>query len=214
MVAAKEMGHITVPKYTSDAFNNVEYELRISYTVETDKRIMSFVDILWGMEVTGGIDQFEPLTIVNVTRAGLARRAGMRVGDVITAINDTPAEELTLMEAQRLIRESGKYVRIYVRGDVDRDSDDELTVDFWFKPRKPWRKDFEPINWVFPWNDRRKPVYRESNCFMVPSKVEEFVRSKRSATSNVVKKHQSLTPGRSVTPMFAQPSTKPTTLAP
>lgn len=77
---------------------------------------MSFVDILWGFEVTGGIDQYEPLTILNVSRAGLARRAGLRVGDIITQINDVPAENLTLMEAQRLIRESGKYVRIYVRG--------------------------------------------------------------------------------------------------
>lgn len=106
----------SVPKYTSDAFDNVEYELKITYTVETDKRIMSFVDILWGFEVTGGIDQFEPLTIIAVRRSGLARRAGMRVGDVITQINTTPAMNLTLMEAQRLIRQSGKFVRIYVTG--------------------------------------------------------------------------------------------------
>lgn len=214
MIDTKMNCHIPVPKYTSDAFDNVEYELRISYTVDTDKRIMSFVDVLWGIEVTGGIDQYEPLTVINVTRSGLARRAGIRIGDIITQINNTPATDLTLYEAQMLIRESGKYVRIYVRGDCDADSDDEFTVDFWFTPRKPWKMDFTPIQWIFPWNDRRKPIYRESNCFMVPSKVEETVRSKRSASSNVVKHPDS--PGRSVTPMFANPpsATKNNFLAP
>lgn len=71
-------------------FDNTEYELRISGTVETDKRVMSFIDPLWGVEVTGmhhrfncfmpqffsisndfpflgGRDQFEPLTIIFVT---------------------------------------------------------------------------------------------------------------------------------------------------
>lgn len=107
-----------IPKYTSDAFDNVEYQLRITYTLETDRRIMSFVDSLWGIEVTGGIDQFEPLTIVNVTPTGLARRAGMRIGDEITQINDTPALELTFNEALELFRKTGRYVRVYVRGYV------------------------------------------------------------------------------------------------
>lgn len=47
-------------------FENAEYELRISGTVSTDQRIMSFVDVLWGFEVTGGSDQFEPLTVLDV----------------------------------------------------------------------------------------------------------------------------------------------------
>lgn len=48
-------------------FENTEYELRISGTVETDQRIMSFYDVLWGFEVTGGSDQFEKLTVIDVT---------------------------------------------------------------------------------------------------------------------------------------------------
>lgn len=107
---------IKIPKYTSDAFDNVEYQLRITYTLETDRRIMSFIDSMWGIEVTGGVDQFEPLTIVNVTPTGLARRAGMRIGDEITQINDTPALELTFKEALELFRKTGRYVRVYVRG--------------------------------------------------------------------------------------------------
>lgn len=47
-------------------FENTEYELRISGTVSTDQRIMSFIDVLWGFEVTGGSDQFEPLTVLDV----------------------------------------------------------------------------------------------------------------------------------------------------
>ena len=49
------------------AFGNVEYRLQLTMTVSTDKRIMSFIDPLWGFEVTGGYDQYEPLTIIAVS---------------------------------------------------------------------------------------------------------------------------------------------------
>lgn len=48
------------------AFENAEYRLKITHTVSTDTRIMSFIDTLWGFEVTGGYDQYEPLTIIGV----------------------------------------------------------------------------------------------------------------------------------------------------
>lgn len=76
------------------------------------------------------------LNLIKVQRSGLARRGGIRVNDIITQINDTPADVLTLRDAQLLIRESGKFVRIYVKGDSDIETEDELTVDFWFTPRK------------------------------------------------------------------------------
>ncbi|XP_061399346.1 uncharacterized protein LOC133336431 [Musca vetustissima] len=189
-----------IPKYTSDAFDNVEYQLLMTYTVETDRRIMSFFDELWGIEVTGGVDQFEPLTIINVTPTGLARRAGMRIGDEITQINDTPALDLTFNEALKLFRSSRRFVRVYVRGDVDDDGLEDWTVDFWFTPRRPWRRDFKPIQWEFPWNDRRKPIYRESNCFMVPSRMEEKIRQRRAATSIMKKKEEGTPHTRSLTP--------------
>lgn len=112
----KDSKNSRIPQYTSDAFDNVEYRKVLTYTVETDRRIMSFVDKLWGIEVTGGTDQFEPLTIVNVTPTGLARRAGMRIGDEITQINDTPALDLTFDQALQLFRSNSRYVRVYVRG--------------------------------------------------------------------------------------------------
>lgn len=50
------------------AFDNAEYQVRITYTLDTDFRIMSFYDVLWEFEVTGGVDQYEPLTIISVIK--------------------------------------------------------------------------------------------------------------------------------------------------
>ncbi|EAT38165.1 AAEL009904-PA [Aedes aegypti] len=175
-----------------EAFKNCQYHVRVSGTTDLDKRVMSFVDNLWGFEVTGGSDQYEPLTVIMVKREGLARRAGIRVNDVITKINDTSAEKLTLGQAQELIAESGRTVKIFVRGDVEEESEDEMTVDYWFKPygffssvsdaeraMLDWearmRANRNPGKWngLWPWNDRKKVVYKESNCYMVPSVAEE-----------------------------------------
>ncbi|KXJ72937.1 caldesmon isoform X2 [Aedes albopictus] len=169
-----------------EAFKNCQYHVRVSGTTDLDKRVMSFVDNLWGFEVTGGIDQYEPLTVIMVKREGLARRAGIRVNDVITKINDTNAEKLTLGQAQELIAESGRTVKIFVRGDVEEESEDEMTVDYWFKPLSDaeramldWearmRANRNPGKWngLWPWNDRKKVVYKESNCYMVPSVAED-----------------------------------------
>ncbi|XP_050082657.1 uncharacterized protein LOC126569534 isoform X1 [Anopheles aquasalis] len=175
-----------------ESFKNCEYHVRVSGTTELDRRVMSFVDNLWGFEVTGGIDQFEPLTVISVKREGLARRAGIRVNDIITKINESPADKLTLAQAQELIAESGRTVKIFVSGDVDEDSEDEMTVDYWFKPygffssvsdadrsMLDWearmRANRNPDKWngLWPWNDRKKVVYKESNCYMVPSVTEE-----------------------------------------
>lgn len=92
-------------------------------------------------------------------RSGYAFRAGLRVNDRIVRINHTFAGTLTLREAQILIRRSGKRLKIYVQGygtnsigqliqcvnsvcaifsnrNDDPYTEDEFTVDFWFKPRK------------------------------------------------------------------------------
>lgn len=95
---------------------DIEWRLKYSGTTDLDKRVMTFIDNLWGIEVTGGIDQFERLTIIAVKKTGLARRAGIRVGDIITKINDTPADNMTLLEAQLEIHESGRFVKIFVKG--------------------------------------------------------------------------------------------------
>lgn len=56
--------------------------------------------------------------IIQVKRSGLAYRAGIRVNDIITRINNTYTDDMTLREAQRLIRNSGKCVQIFVQGFV------------------------------------------------------------------------------------------------
>jgi S1-C subfamily serine protease len=78
--------------------------------------LMSFVDNLWSMEISGGSDQSAPLTVVAVKKNGLARRAGIKVGDIITHINNSPAETLTLIDAQLEIHESGRSLKLTVRG--------------------------------------------------------------------------------------------------
>lgn len=164
-----------------------------------------------------------------MSRSGYAFRAGLRVNDRIVRINNTFAGTLTLREAQILIRRSGKSLRIYVQGyrqtkkrrfdrcglciitvnvcslmcrNEDPYTEDEYTVDFWFKPRKIYLINIVLINatkhtgvafqiharaarrvleiedvWndCFPWNDRKKFRYRESNCFRVPSKAAEIL---------------------------------------
>jgi C-terminal processing protease CtpA/Prc len=77
---------------------------------------MSFIDKLWGFEVTGGADQGQRLTISAIKRDGLAQRAGMRVADQILRINEIDATSMSLQEAQLLISQSGRYVRIAVFG--------------------------------------------------------------------------------------------------
>lgn len=54
-------------RFPEPAFGNVEYKVQFTMTTSKDKRIMSFVDTLWGFEVTGGYDQYEPLTVLAVS---------------------------------------------------------------------------------------------------------------------------------------------------
>lgn len=53
--------------FLEPAFGNVEYRVQFTMSTTKDKRIMSFVDTLWGFEVTGGYDQYEPLTVLAVS---------------------------------------------------------------------------------------------------------------------------------------------------
>lgn len=91
-----------------------------SSTVASTKRsksvMMSFVDKLWSMEVSGGSDQFSPLTVIAVKKNGLARRAGIKVGDIITHINARPTDRMTLIDAQLEIQESGRSLKLIVKG--------------------------------------------------------------------------------------------------
>lgn len=76
----------------------------------------SFVDKLWSFEIAGGKDQNAPLTVINVKKNGLARRSGIKVGDEIAFINNVSTENMTLLDAQLEIQESGRSLKIIVRG--------------------------------------------------------------------------------------------------
>uniref|UniRef100_A0A336LR65 CSON000967 protein n=1 Tax=Culicoides sonorensis TaxID=179676 RepID=A0A336LR65_CULSO len=201
-------------------FDNAEWQIRVRGSTDSDKRLMTFVDNLWGFEVTGGTDQFEPLTVIAVKRSGLARRAGIRVNDVINKINDIDASTLTLRDCQEIIQQCGRHLKIYVAGEDDDASDDEMTADCWFKPLSDaeralldWearqRRNRNPGKWndVFPWNDRKKVVYRESNCPLVPSQVEEKIQKIREIKLNIKsEERQSVSP----CPQSPEPSTSQT----
>ena len=45
------------PKKKAEGFD-VEYRLKYTGTTDTDKRTMTFVDNLWGIEVTGAVQIF------------------------------------------------------------------------------------------------------------------------------------------------------------
>ncbi|XP_031624477.1 uncharacterized protein LOC116341506 [Contarinia nasturtii] len=162
-------------------FDNCAFELRISGSSDDDQRLMSFVDILWGFEVTGGSDQFEALTVIDVRRSGYAFRAGIRKNDIIFRINNVFTDDMTLLEAQKMIKKSGKHLRIFVKGNDQIEENDEFTVDFWFKPKKRFPPVYIINKWPdsFNWNDRKKPIYKESNCFLVPSKTEDHKDKKK-----------------------------------
>ncbi|CAG9804020.1 unnamed protein product [Chironomus riparius] len=163
-------------------------------TVDKNKQIMmSFVDKLWSMEISGGFES-SPLVVIGVKKNGLAKRAGIKVGDIISHINNIPTNKMTLNDAQLEIQESGKSLKLTVKSTLDEttsssNDEDETpnTVDFWFKPIKP--EDLDLLKWKrkrdekrrttkllyqdFPWNDRQKVPLRASNCFKVNEKKQE-----------------------------------------
>lgn len=53
---------------------------------------------------------------IQVRRSGYAYRAGIRKDDIIFRINNIYTDDMTLIEAQKLIKNSGKNVQIFVRG--------------------------------------------------------------------------------------------------
>lgn len=81
---------------------------------KTKRVMMSFVDKLWSMEISGGFES-SPLTVIAVKRNGLAKRAGIKVGDIISHINNISTDKMTLNDAQLEIQESGKSLKLTVK---------------------------------------------------------------------------------------------------
>ena len=84
-------------------------------TIDKNKQIMmSFVDKLWSMEISGGFES-SPLIVIGVKKNGLAKRAGIKVGDIISHINNIPTNKMTLNDAQLEIQVSGKNLKLTVK---------------------------------------------------------------------------------------------------
>jgi C-terminal processing protease CtpA/Prc len=83
--------------------------------INNNKQVMmSFVDKLWSMEISGGFES-SPLTVIAVKKNGLAKRAGIKVGDIILYINNISTDKMTLNDAQLEIQESGKSLKLTVK---------------------------------------------------------------------------------------------------
>jgi C-terminal processing protease CtpA/Prc len=107
---------VALPKVRSENYPQAQQQQQQQQKQQSKSVLMSFVDNLWSMEVSGGADQMQPLTVVAIKKNGLARRAGIKVGDVITHINGTPANNMTLLDAQLEIQDSGKSLKLTVKG--------------------------------------------------------------------------------------------------
>jgi len=92
----------------------VEKNSKIVATDNSKPVMMSFVDKLWSMEISGGFES-SPLTVIAVKKNGLAKRAGIKVGDIISHINNIPTNKMTLNDAQLEIQESGKSLKLTVK---------------------------------------------------------------------------------------------------
>lgn len=113
MCEVSETFFISLPKPKA---KKVEKEQSVDLVAGHPVLNYSFVDKLWSFEIAGGKDQNAPLTVINVKKNGLAKRSGIKVGDEITFINNISTENMTLLDAQMEIQESGRSLKIIVRG--------------------------------------------------------------------------------------------------
>uniref|UniRef100_T1PEE8 PDZ domain protein n=1 Tax=Musca domestica TaxID=7370 RepID=T1PEE8_MUSDO len=72
-----------------------------------DIKMCRFENVPWGFTLVGGADFEYPLTVVKVTEGSIAQEAGLKVGDVIVRINDTPTSPLTHEESHKVITKCG-----------------------------------------------------------------------------------------------------------
>lgn len=68
----------------------------------------------WGIRLQGGMGSGTPLCIAHVTPESKAHTKRLLVGDEITAINDTSTKNLTMEDAQNLIKGTGDKLKLSV----------------------------------------------------------------------------------------------------
>ncbi|XP_077290301.1 uncharacterized protein LOC143914084 [Arctopsyche grandis] len=135
---------------------------------------------------------------IKVKRNSRAEKAGIKKGDKLKRINDIQTETLTLQEAHDMILESGVYIRLAVTAPEDTDTtfnswqDEEEFYDEEEEERKreeEKRKKRQIVcktnsNWslMWPWVSKKTYIYKESNCFLVPSTYEAKHKNRLTPT--------------------------------
>ncbi|KAH9628188.1 hypothetical protein HF086_006819, partial [Spodoptera exigua] len=155
---------------------------------------ISFEDTIWGFDLAGGIFYNTPLRVTFVKPDSRAEKAGIRPGDKLLRINDLDTSTLTIQQAHDIIVESGIHLKLSVTSPDDEEDayycyEDPLAdgYDSEEERRKEEEKakkrrvcarvsHYWSLQW--PWVSKRRLIYRESNCFMVPSKYEDARRDK------------------------------------
>ncbi|XP_061713177.1 uncharacterized protein LOC133522023 [Cydia pomonella] len=155
---------------------------------------VSFEDAIWGFDLAGGSFYKTPLRVVAVKPDSRAEKAGIRPGDKLLRINDIDTSTLSIQEAHAIIIESGIHLKIAVTSPDDEEDAYycyEDPLDTGYDSEEERRKEEEKARkrqvhakvssyWSlqWPWVSKRRIIYRESNCFMVPSKYEGKHRDK------------------------------------
>ncbi|XP_052759546.1 uncharacterized protein LOC116413029 [Galleria mellonella] len=155
---------------------------------------VSFEDAIWGFDLAGGAYYKTPLRVTHVKPDSRAQKAGIRPGDKLIRINDIDTSTLTIQEAHKIIIESGIHLKLAVTAPEDEedsyycyqdpledgyDSEEERRLE----EEKALKRQvhakvssYWSLQW--PWVSKRRVIYRESNCFMVPSKYEDKHKEK------------------------------------
>ncbi|XP_035433106.2 cilia- and flagella-associated protein 251 [Spodoptera frugiperda] len=155
---------------------------------------VSFEDTIWGFDLAGGIFYKTPLRVTFVKPESRAEKAGIRPGDKLLRINDLDTSTLTIQQAHDIIVESGIHLKLSVTSPDDEedayycyedpivdgyDSEEERRLEEErAKKRRVCARVSHYWSLQWPWVSKRRLIYRESNCFMVPSKYEEARRDK------------------------------------
>ncbi|XP_026318364.1 uncharacterized protein LOC113229085 [Hyposmocoma kahamanoa] len=185
---------------------------------------VSFEDSIWGFDLAGGSFYKTPLRVVHVKPDSRAEKAGIRIGDKIKRINDIDTSTLTIQEAHEIIIESGVHLKIAVTAPEDEEDSyfcyQDPTLEQGYDSDEERRREEEKArkrrihckvnsNWSlqWPWVSKRRVIWHESNCYLVPSKYEEKHRDKFPPIQNGPKQQDDIV----LDPIKGKNSNAPTT---
>ncbi|XP_053607520.1 uncharacterized protein LOC128673592 [Plodia interpunctella] len=179
-----------LPKSLEDELNrNASQPSWKSYNEGIHERV-NFDDTIWGFNLAGGAYYNTPLRITYIKPDSRAEKAGIQIGDTLQSINGIETSTLTIQEAHDMILESGIEIKLgFTAPDVDEathyvyqdEIDDEeeqrrLLRELEAAAKKCQFKGAKTNDaWSLAWpcNKKRDIMYRESNCFLVPSVYEK-----------------------------------------